>query len=57
MKEKKVRDSRLKEMSVLTIEAKKSNLSIGETAGTPPSFSCLFCRFSLAGSCFDDLVT
>ena len=43
-------------MGVFTIQANKSNLSIGEVAGTPSSFSCLFCRHSLADSCFDDSV-
>ena len=40
-----------------TIQANKSNLSIGDVTGTLPSFSCLFYRHSLAYSCFNDSVT
>ena len=35
---------------------KKSNLSIGEAAGIPLSFSYLFCRHLLASSYFDGSV-
>ena len=40
-----------------TIQANESNLSIGDATSTPPPFSCLFCKHSLTGSCFDDSVT
>ena len=44
-------------MDVFTLEAKKSNLTIGEaTGGHTTVVFLLFCRYSLAGSCFDDSV-
>ena len=42
--------------SVFTLQRDESNLSIGEAAGKRPSFSCLFCMYSLASSCFNSSV-
>ena len=54
---KEVRDSILKKGCFHSPDKKKkSNLNIGEAASKPPPDSSLFCRYSLAGSCFNGSV-